>query len=329
MNRFSLLLLSLLLCGAANAQPDPNAVGMGANPPEARPVQEVPAQLAPDTPENGARFFFQALTGDDELKMSLAVAGARVGFFGSDEWEKARRDVYAFGLRHLRSSLIDLVTVEARTEDEATVSLVVRTAVVGDKGQIVRRGAPERYTLQLRRDPAGTFPGFGGVANVWRVVPPSVEEVLARPFDETPPLQLAAVLALHDPRLLPRVQQQLGLSQLKQLGLGAFQFALDSVERFALDDAGHERALRPYLKVDSLYTIAGTKDEHWHFNDNLSAQPLAALNEPARTVLFYDGSSPDSEHLNFRFNGKTLICFADAHCQARSKEEVADLIWKP
>lgn len=174
-------------------------------------------------------------------------------------------------------------------------------------------------------------PGFGGLRTLWRVVPPPIEEILAKPLYQAQPLQLLAALATRDPRLLPAIRQYQGLKQLKQLGMGVAQFTQDYDEFYAFDDAAHERALRPYLKDDSLYTIAGTQNEKWHFNDNLSgtALTLTKLNEMARTVLFYDGSAPDSDHLNFRFGGKTLICYADGHCAALSKDELKDLLWKP
>ncbi len=309
----------MLLCGAAWAQPDPNAMGMGANPPE------TPAVLKGDTPENAARKIVADFNGSMELLFSSNVVGARLGFYGSDDWE------WAFGnlseLRGSKGSRVDAIKVEEQTDDEAVVSVTVHHE--GRRGGELVRTEPETIQLRLHRDTNVAEPLLRLAPVLWRIVPPRVEDVLAKPLSDTPPFELAALLTLRDLRLLPLIRAQRAMNQLKQLSLGALQFVQDYDEFYAFDDEAHERALRPYLKTDSLYTIVGTKDEKWRFNDNLSAQPLAKLAEPARTVMFYDGASPDSDKLNFRFGGKTLICFADGHCKAFTKDELSDLIWKP
>ena len=313
MNRVLLVLaLPLVLGSVAGAQPP-------ANTPD--PPGGVPSNLpTSDTPVGAARLFLYGVGHDPEVWLGQSVAGAKVGFYGPDEWAAAFHELPRLqGLTNLK---VDDVKVQKQTGNEATVEVSL-----GEQGTI---GNPDVVSLQLRREPKiANQPGLATYAGGWRVVPPPVDDVLAKPLYETPPLQLAAVLATHDPRLLPAIRQYRGLTQLKQLGLGALQLSQDYNETFAFDDAAHERALRPYLKTDSLYTIAGTKDDKWHFNDNLSTLALAQLNEPARTVLFYDGSAPGSDHLNFRFSDKTLIGFADGHCQALSKDELKNLIWKP
>jgi prepilin-type processing-associated H-X9-DG protein len=317
MNRILVLALPLVLCSVAFAQPDPNAPGLGVNPPEVRQHFNV------STPEGAVRDFVQDLKSGFEPGLQFDVVGARPGFYGTDDWPRIFEDLGQ--LRGLRALKVD--TVKGTPEgDEVTVSI---TAHLEDK-QTGHQGNPETFTLKLHRGASEADKSIWPPdANGWRVVPPPIEEVLAKPLYETPPLQLAAALATRDPRLLPAIRQYQGLNQLKQLGLGAMQFTLDYDEFYAFDDAAHERALRPYLKDDSLYTIAGTKDQKWHFNDLLSTLSLAKLNEPARTVLFYDGEAPTSDKLNFRFGDKTMIGFADGHCKALSKDELKDLIWKP
>lgn len=313
MNRvFLVLALPLVLSCVAGAQPP-------ANTPD--PPGGVPTNLpTSDTPVGAARLFLYGVGHDPEVWLRQSVAGAKVGFYGPDEWAVAFRELPRLqGLKHLK---VDDVKVQKQTDNEATVEVSL-----GEEGTI---GNPDVVSLQLHREPKiANQPGLANYSGGWRVVPPSVDEVLAKSLYDTPPLQLAAVLATRDPRLLPVIRQFRGLTQLKQLGLGAIQLSQDYNETFAFDDAAHERALLPYLKTGSFYTIAGTKDEKWHFNDNLSTVALAQLNEPTRIVLFYDGSAPDSEHLNFRFDDKTLICFGDGHCKALSRNEVKDLIWKP
>lgn len=323
MNRILLLALPLLMVSVALAQPD------GAKPPAADPPQNVP-QLAPfTTPKDAAGYFLGAISSGSELNLSAVVAGAPVGYFGSDEWEKVRTELST--LRAIQDLKIDALNVDTQTATDATVTVTAHHEPK-EKGGDEQVAPSQKFTLDLRLEKQATVPGwmnFAGRANVWRVVPPPIEQVLAKPPYETPPLQLAAALATRDPRLLPLIQQGRGLNQLKQLGLGAVQFVQDYDGFYAFDDAAHERALRPYLKDDSLFTIAGTKDAKWHFNDNLSTLSLAQVKEPALTVLFYDGEAPADDKLNFRIGDKTLIGFADGHCKALTKNELGDLIWKP
>lgn len=316
MNRVLLVLaLPWVLASVARAQPD---------------ARELPPGLkGPFSPPEIAVFkFVQDVSTGNELSFSSDVVGARVGYYGPDEWNVLLRAMPA--LKAFRALKMQAIRVENQTEDEATVVLSL-----GEEGLI---GDPDRVSFQMRRVNGGS-PNQPNPPKVWRIVPPSVDEVLARPLDKTPLFQLAAVMALRDPRVLAAIQKQSGLnaanlqdqglSQLKLLGLCVLQFVQDYDLYFPFDDAARERALLPYIKNTSLFTIAGTKSEKWHFNDNLAALPMAQVKEPARTVLFYDGSAPDSEHLNFRFDDKTLIGFADGDCKALSKDELKDIIWKP
>jgi len=336
MNRTVLALaLVMALPALAMAQPDPNARPMAVNPPEAVGAPPgavgVPG-LSPDTPENAIRYFIQQLSQNSELGLSTMVAGVPVGYFGSDEWASAFRQGYPANAIFGRS--IDVVNVVTRTENTATVEVTMHIQTQDANGQVIR-GEPQKETLQLRRETVTAAPMLGPVITFWRVVPPPIEDVLAKPLDRTPPLALAAAFVTHDPRLLPLVgtdggdAQTRALNQLKQLGLGALQFVQDYNEVYAFDDVASVRAIEPYTKSKSLFIIPGTKGEKWHFNDNLSTLSLAKINEVAKTVLFYDGQAPNSDHLNFRFDGKTAICFADGHAAALSKDEARGLVWKP
>ncbi len=319
MNRILLLALPLLMVSVALAQPDPQAPGMAVNPPEAQPH----LHFNVSTPEGAVRNFVNDLKSGLEPGLAFDVVGARPGFYGPDDWPGIFEGLGQ--LHGLRALKVDAVA-GTPDGDEVTVSV---TAHLENKG-IGQQGKPETFPLKLHRGASEADKSvWPPNANNWRIVPPPIEEVLAKPLYEVQPLQLAAALATRDPRLLPFIRQQLGLSQLKQLGLGALQFVQDYDAFYAFDDAAHERALRPYLKDDSLFTIAGTKDAKWHFNDNLSTLSLAQVKEPALTVLFYDGEAPADDKLNFRFGDKTLIGFADGHCKALTKNELGDLIWKP
>jgi len=329
MNRV-LLALALVMAfpSLATAQPDPPVQA------DPNPQQPVPQpQIQPDTPENAARLFVRAASLDDEFQLSMMVAGARIGYFGNNEWANALSQGYPRSA--IANRTIDSVeVVDKPSEDVANVAIKMHWERPNMNGQNLG-GEPQKYLLQLRRETLETMPVFQAPKTFWRVVPPPIEDVLAKPLDQTPPLQLTAAIAARDPRLLSYLQLETGTvqeratNQLKQLGLGVAQFVQDYELIFALDDAAHERALRPYVKKDSLFTIPETKSEKWHFNDNLSEKSFAKLNDSSKVVLFYDGDAPDSEHLNFRFDGKTAICFADGHAAALSKDEARVLVWKP
>ncbi len=257
-----------------------------------------------------------------DFSLTSVVEGARVGFYGGNEWN--------YGLLHLAhfGDAVDGVQVAAQNGDEATVVVTshrMETVYHGAQPETKER-RDDSQTLHLRLDHSN-IPVFG--KDTWRIVPPPIDDVLAKPLDQTPSLLLAAAVATHDPRLGVLLRQERAESQLKQLALGVLQFVQDYDETFAFDDAGHERALRPYLKDDTLYTIIGTTGEKWHFNDHLAGVSQAKLNDVSHTVLFYDGTAPQSDALNFRFDGKTVIGFVDGHAAARSKDETKDLIWAP
>lgn len=321
MSRIALSAAFLFFCAPVLAQPNANDL-------DADPAPQ-PA-LMPDTPLNGARYFLQQLADEREVGLSLAVAGARIGFIGGSEWDAARRQLFPFNIAGRLK--IDSVNVEEQDEDKATVSVVAHWPR-RDEGKAPPDEMTKKYTLQLRHEKNLDTVIFGPQANVWRVLPLSTEEVRAKPLQELPPFQLTATLALRDPLLLPLLQQllrqQRGLGTLRQLGSATSLLLEDYNDHYAFDDAARERALGFYVEEDSLFTIPDTKDEKWHFNDNLSGKIRAELAEPARTVLFYDGEAPQSDKVHFRFGDKTLICFADGRSRALTKDELQDVIWKP
>ena len=316
MNRLLLCALPLALCRVALAQPEERPAAPVAAPP-----------IAQSTPVGAVRSFIndlqsQTLDQAREWRLAAAVDGARPGYYGGEEW------VYAFSHLMRFDGVVDDVRLTSQLGDETTVlvaSHVMETAANGPANQ-TKQQHDDTQTLRLHLE-HNNVPGMG--QNIWRIVPPPIDEVLAKPLYEAPPLLLAVALATHDPRLESAIRRERAESQLKMLALGVFQSVQDFDETFVFDDAGHERALQPYLKDDSLYTIAGTAGEKWRFNDHLAGLSLAKLNEVARTVLFYDGTAPQSDALKFRFDGKTVIGFADGHVAALSKDELKDLIWTP
>lgn len=326
-NLIILSTLSLLLCVPVFAQPEPEAQGMGKNPPEAQ-LAFLP-QL-PDTPEKAARYFLNAMlspNGPEEVNLTRAVAGARMGFYGSTEWEGIRRDIHP--LNSLDQLKFDAVTVVNQTETEATVAISTHREIRA-VGRPVERIDPQTYTLPMHLETNVLVPGLGQQQKVWRVVPLSNEEVRAKPVWQLPPLQLIATFALYDQSLLPYLQEQRALSQIKQLSLGILQFLQDYDLTFAFESASYDRVIRFYvIKRESLFIVPTSKGEKWQFNDNLSNKKMNEVPEPTRTVLLYDGEAPQSDKVNFRFGEETPIAFVDGHCELLSKDELKNVIWKP
>jgi prepilin-type processing-associated H-X9-DG protein len=115
------------------------------------------------------------------------------------------------------------------------------------------------------------------------------------------------------------------MSQLKQLALAALQFTQDWNNIFAFDIEFAEDALRPYMRDNSLWFVAHT-GQHFKFNSRLSGVSAGALQDPANTVLFYDGAD---EQPVFRYDNLCPICFADGHVKLFDAEGAKKLRWQP
>ena len=62
------------------------------------------------------------------------------------------------------------------------------------------------------------------------------------------------------------------------------------------------------------------------FNGHLSGHKIVDVPAPATTVLFYDGT-PGA--LNYRYDDKAAVGFADGHCALVTPDEAKNLIWDP
>lgn len=144
-------------------------------------------------------------------------------------------------------------------------------------------------------------------------------------------LSLLAAALLHSKEfplasVIDSTKTKLGVvtsNRLKQLGLGAMQLAQEYDEVFEMTPDNFQKMIKPYLGDDSLYG-SPLSDQPFSMNSSMARICLSDINEPARTVLFYDGSNGQ---LNFNNNGRAAVGFVDGHVKFVTPQEAADLIW--
>jgi prepilin-type processing-associated H-X9-DG protein len=246
--------------------------------------------------------------------------GGRIGYFGLSEWATyfaQQRDQTRY-----RLDKIDFLTLEKDTARvKVTYTLITPTSIWDEQKRENVAGPPlenqEQETLDLRRE---TVPWEQ--SERWRIAPAGFEK---EKFYRMLSLEHVVYYGGQRPGTLPQLRAEVSANRLKEAGLGVMQFAQDYDEQYLFQNDFWRDAIKPYVTNDSVFFIPGTQ-KPYTFNDNLSAKNMADLAEPARTVLFYEGSD---EELVYRYNGKAIICYADGHVGFVSPKEVNDLIWKP
>jgi len=152
----------------------------------------------------------------------------------------------------------------------------------------------------------------------WNNVPPQPCGLTTR---------LATEIA-HPAEMQASIHLSQSLSQLKQLGLGLMQLCMDYEETFQLDPQHLKRDLFPYIKSDALFTapgdVAGTVS--YHINPELIGKKIADIKNANSLVALYLGKD---QKLDFRYGGKSVVCFADGHVKAVAPEEAKSLRWTP
>jgi len=139
--------------------------------------------------------------------------------------------------------------------------------------------------------------------------------------------RLATEIA-HPAEMQARIHLSQSFSQLKQLGLGLMQLCMDYEETFQLDPQHLKRDLFPYMKSDALFTapgdVAGTVS--YQINPELIGKKIADIKNANTLVALYLGKD---QKLDFRYGGKSMVCFADGHVKAVTPEEAKNLRWMP
>lgn len=116
------------------------------------------------------------------------------------------------------------------------------------------------------------------------------------------------------------------LSNMKQIATGMMMYAQDYDEHFLPKGASLIDKIMPYIKNKEIFTCPldppGTVS--YTFNSGLAGVTLAMLEEPARTVMIYEGKGGK---LDYKHDGQAHVGFADGHVKAIKPEEAAGLIW--
>ena len=319
-----LFLLLALLSGSSSVvalaqpteAPPPNVKAPARVPRPGTPQEQIEADL------KGLIVTLNAVQ-PDQLPTSFTVpssiVGGRIGFFGLSEWTD-----YFAAMRGATRYRLDKIDVLTQEKDAARVkvlyTLTTPINIQRADEEATQRPPDERQveeTFDLKRENVSWEPN-----EEWHIVPPSFEKL--KPYS-TLSLNHIAYYGSQRAGTLSQLRAEVSATRLKQIGLGVMQFVQDYDELFLFQNDFWREAIKPYVKNDSLFFIPGTQTPYT-FNDNLSAKNMVNINDPAKTVLFYES---DDEEPVFRYNGKAVIGFADGHVGFVSPKEVNDLIWKP
>jgi prepilin-type processing-associated H-X9-DG protein len=226
------------------------------------------------------------------------------------------------------------VSFDPAQEAEATRS-VAELPAGGDELKLrVKVGVRDELEAEVSREEMVTLRREqikGG--SVWRIVPEKSEipdNLAESPLGKTSQGVLGTLISYYaqPKRVLEKVGLSYSASQLKYLGMGLLQLVQDYDLVFQLDAANMREKMLPYVMKESLWTAPGdtAKVQSYQFNPNLALINSRSLKKPTETVMLFLGK-PDQ--LDFRYDGKTVVCFADGHVEAVDAERAKGLRWTP
>lgn len=308
----------LIVSGATTwAQPPEKATVEAGKPKPFDADLQMATMLANETPAEMAVLIVSRFGWGDLKTAAFGVAGA---------------DSNAPELAQLQT-MISLL--ENRTRWNATYDREKSVAIPDGATEIavkVRVGVYDELALQFWRDEEVQLRGetIRG-KKIWRVVPEKPETIFTTVFEQSPDVGIVRRIATY--LAFPRqAAQWLGLpisqSQAKQLSLGVMQLLQKAGGKYQFDPENFKEKITPYLRNANLLTAPGDAagQQSFGFNPYLSGKKLADIEESAQTVLLYLGRD---EKLDFRYNGKTIVAFADGHIEAIDAERAKTLRWKP
>lgn len=120
-------------------------------------------------------------------------------------------------------------------------------------------------------------------------------------------------------------QKTAALSNGKQVGTSVFIYMADNDDNFP--GSNWQKAIDPYLKNKELLNFSYEgKTYSYSMNPRLFKFNATAIAHPEKTVMLFIG---ETNKLNFLFEGRTIIVYADGHAKVIDKEQAKKLIWKP
>jgi len=116
------------------------------------------------------------------------------------------------------------------------------------------------------------------------------------------------------------------LSNAKQTALAVMLYLGDHNDKFSFSPDDLSAIALPYVKHKEILLSKAT-GKPFTFNKRLTGTNAAAITEPAKTVLLYEGAN---ERFTFT-NGKTVVAFTDGHVRLLTPAETKSglLRWKP
>jgi prepilin-type processing-associated H-X9-DG protein len=118
------------------------------------------------------------------------------------------------------------------------------------------------------------------------------------------------------------------LSNAKQLALAAILLEGDNDDVLKVTAANWIEKLKPYMRNMDLLRCPEDAfgPVSYSLNPKLLGKSMAAVDQPATTVLLYEGKDG---HLVFRHNGRAAVAFTDGHAKLVSEAEAKTLRWNP
>lgn len=163
--------------------------------------------------------------------------------------------------------------------------------------------------------------------NNWLIVPVQDGKV---PFWESPPrpmmediMDMFTAKMTDGVAVLSESQFSQCQSQLKQLGLGALQYAQDFDEIFPSHEEW-QKDIMPYIRnADILHCPQAANDDpnSYSYNKDMGNFPLAQVDAPTQTILMYEGKDRKFDFRHQVGEEKlTNILFVDGHIKAFSEK---------
>ena len=175
----------------------------------------------------------------------------------------------------------------------------------------------------------------------WKILPDAPfastsfnDEQQARLSMTMHPLRLFASLVAQDEAVVratkmarQAAQAAVSLSNSKQLATGMLMYIQDYDEMCPYPAKSYHDLVYPYVKNEGVFKAPLAVEGEtisYSMNRNLEGVSMAAIAEPASTVLLYEGKG---QKPLYRYDGKTVIAFADGHAKLLTEEQVKTLAW--
>ena len=297
-----------------------------------QPVQSQIGRYTHATPresiELSVRDFAEAINDGSFYQAQSYVADARMGYFGAQVQFRDFAKDKPFDIEVWNVEPLQLEETRARIAVTYRLNPTDNTAPI-----------TYREILDLKRGP-GLFsnPKTKVESQIWQIVLPATRPAEPRKEDAENFgwFSYLSWKIAQKPLTPADYDVEQSLKNLKDLSVATMNFSQD-YDSIAASPEYLEEYVAPYLKNTSSFFVPNSY-EHYSFNANLSGryienfagvfvEPLANLVvNPEKVVLFYEGRD---EKLNFRYDGKAAVSFADGHVALVSPDEAKNLRWIP